>query len=219
MSTKSDMGTTGTGRRRNRSWPETLKREIVAASFAPGSSVSVVARQYDVNANQVFNWRKRYREDSRAAAVPCRLLCFIPRDGYGGPGCCRRATIDRHGDDRDRSVAFNSSSSTTGAVGLNPPERRDLLELLDDRHGRASTIVTSEIPVEHWHDIIGDPPSATRSWTASFIMLIAFNSPEKACERRTPAIKLLTPPQTPEPITMSVEAAAHDRAKYLLTIK
>jgi hypothetical protein len=37
--------------------------------------------------------------------------------------------------------------------------------------------------------------------------------------KRMPAIKLLTPPQTPEPITMSVEAAAHDRAKYLLTIK
>ena len=50
-------------------------------------------------------------------------------------------------------------------------------------------------------------------------MLTAFNSPEKACESRTPAIKLLTSSQTPEPITMSVGAAAHDRAKYLLTIK
>ena len=55
------MGTNGTGRR-NRSWPEALKREIVAASFAPGSSVSKVARHYDVNANQVFGWRKRYRD-------------------------------------------------------------------------------------------------------------------------------------------------------------
>ena len=60
MSTKSVMGTNGTGRR-NRSWPEALKREIVAASYAPGSSVSMVARDYDVNANQVFSWRKRYR--------------------------------------------------------------------------------------------------------------------------------------------------------------
>ena len=63
------------------------------------------------------------------------------------------------------------------------------------------------------------PPSATQFWTASFTMLTAFNSPEKACENRTPAIKLLTSSQTPEPITMSVEAAAHDRAKSLLTIK
>ena len=67
MSTKSVMGTNGTGRR-NRSWPEALKREIVAASFAPGSSVSVVARHYDVNANQVFGWRKHYRDASRAPA-------------------------------------------------------------------------------------------------------------------------------------------------------
>jgi transposase-like protein len=70
VSTKSVMGMTATGRRRNRSWPEALKREIVAASFAPGSSVSMVARHYDVNANQVFGWRKRYRDELRAPAVP-----------------------------------------------------------------------------------------------------------------------------------------------------
>ena len=69
MSTKSVMGTNGTGRR-NRSWPEALKREIVAASYAPGTSVSMVARRYNVNANQVFGWRKRYCDDPRAPAMP-----------------------------------------------------------------------------------------------------------------------------------------------------
>lgn len=69
MSTKSVMGMTATGRPRNRSWPEALKREIVAASLAPGSSVSMVARQYDVNANQVFSWRKRYRDEPHAPSV------------------------------------------------------------------------------------------------------------------------------------------------------
>jgi transposase len=58
------------GRRRHRSWPEALKREIVAASFAPGSSVSVVARRYDVNANQVFGWRKLYRDGVLAPSGP-----------------------------------------------------------------------------------------------------------------------------------------------------
>ena len=78
MSTKSVMGTNGTGRR-NRSWPEALKREIVAASYAPGSSVSMVARHYDVNANQVFSWRKRYRDDPRAPAMPAasRLIPVV----------------------------------------------------------------------------------------------------------------------------------------------
>ena len=60
MSTHSIMDT-NKRRRRHRSWPEALKREIVAATLAPGSSVSLVARRYDVNANQVFAWRRRYR--------------------------------------------------------------------------------------------------------------------------------------------------------------
>ena len=46
-------------RRRHRLWPEALKRKIVAASLAPSASASVVARQYDVNTNLVFAWRKR----------------------------------------------------------------------------------------------------------------------------------------------------------------
>jgi transposase len=70
VSTNAVMDTTGTGRRRNRSWPEALKREIVAASFAPGASVSMVARSYDVNTNQVFSWRKLYRDGLPAVADP-----------------------------------------------------------------------------------------------------------------------------------------------------
>ena len=69
MSTKPVMGTTASGRRHKR-WPEALKREIVAASLAPGASVSIVARQYDVNANQIFSWRKRYRGDQCSPSEP-----------------------------------------------------------------------------------------------------------------------------------------------------
>lgn len=43
-----------------------------------------------------------------------------------------------------------------GLSVLTATERRDLLEILEDRHGRGSTIVTSQLPVEHWHDAIGD---------------------------------------------------------------
>jgi DNA replication protein DnaC len=34
------------------------------------------------------------------------------------------------------------------------------LEIFDDRHGRSSTIITSQLPIEHWHDAIGDPTLA-----------------------------------------------------------
>jgi DNA replication protein DnaC len=43
---------------------------------------------------------------------------------------------------------------------LTDPERRDLLELLEDRHERASTIFTSQTPPKTWHAAIGDPTIA-----------------------------------------------------------
>lgn len=43
-----------------------------------------------------------------------------------------------------------------GLAKLNAEQRRDLLELLDERHTSRSTIVTSQIPVDHWHEVIGD---------------------------------------------------------------
>jgi len=47
-----------------------------------------------------------------------------------------------------------------GMVPLNDPQRRDLLELLDDRYGQRATLLTSQLPLEHWHDVIGEPTFA-----------------------------------------------------------
>jgi len=47
-----------------------------------------------------------------------------------------------------------------GLAALTDPERRDLLEVIEDRHGSAATIITSQLPVEHWHEVIGDPTIA-----------------------------------------------------------
>jgi len=43
---------------------------------------------------------------------------------------------------------------------IGPRERTDLLELLDDRVGVRSTLITSQLPIENWHDYIGDPTLA-----------------------------------------------------------
>jgi DNA replication protein DnaC len=43
---------------------------------------------------------------------------------------------------------------------IGPRERNDLLELLDDRVGARSTLVTSQLPPDHWHEYIGDPTLA-----------------------------------------------------------
>ena len=44
--------------------------------------------------------------------------------------------------------------------GINDRQRRDLLEVLDDRYVSRSTIVTSQLPVDSWHQHIGDPTLA-----------------------------------------------------------
>lgn len=47
-----------------------------------------------------------------------------------------------------------------GHAPMRDQERRDLVEILDDRHGLRSTIMTSQLPVAKWHDHIGDPTNA-----------------------------------------------------------
>jgi DNA replication protein DnaC len=47
-----------------------------------------------------------------------------------------------------------------GLAPLTDTERRDLLEVIEERHGNTSTLITSQLPVENWHDHIGDPTVA-----------------------------------------------------------
>ena len=47
-----------------------------------------------------------------------------------------------------------------GLAQIGAQDRRDLLEILEDRYGRRSTVVTSQLPVKSWYDSIGDPTLA-----------------------------------------------------------
>src|SRR3954468_20342707 len=84
------MGTTRTAevlvaepesKRRHRSKQE--RRLVVEETLRPGASVAVIARQHQVNANQVFHWRKLYREgqlDTKPATaelVPVRIADVV----------------------------------------------------------------------------------------------------------------------------------------------
>ena len=44
-----------------------------------------------------------------------------------------------------------------GPEPLNAEQRRDLLEIVDDRCDRGSLLITSQVPVNRWHEVIGDP--------------------------------------------------------------
>jgi DNA replication protein DnaC len=44
-----------------------------------------------------------------------------------------------------------------GPDRLSASQRRDLMEIIEDRHGRGSTLITSQLPVTTWHEVIGEP--------------------------------------------------------------
>lgn len=52
-------GIAAQGRRSRRSWSRAEKQRIIEEAFRPGASTADIARSYGLNANQVFNWRRR----------------------------------------------------------------------------------------------------------------------------------------------------------------
>ena len=65
------------------------RRQIVEETLKPGASVSRIARAYDINANQVFHWRKLYREGllqveaASTALLPVRISNRVGKPATG----------------------------------------------------------------------------------------------------------------------------------------
>jgi transposase len=57
-------------KRKRRQWSEAEKRRVVSETLEPGSSVSIVARRHDVNANQVFKWRRELVPGAQREPAP-----------------------------------------------------------------------------------------------------------------------------------------------------
>jgi DNA replication protein DnaC len=47
-----------------------------------------------------------------------------------------------------------------GPDRLNADQRRDLMEIVEDRYGAGSTLITSQLPIDKWHEVIGEPTFA-----------------------------------------------------------
>ena len=69
----------GTAKKRRRTIKE--RRDIVEETLVPGASVARVARRHDVNANQVFYWRKLYREGQLGIGTATPLAAGEDCDG------------------------------------------------------------------------------------------------------------------------------------------
>jgi len=98
--------------------------------------------------------------------IACALAQKACREGYTAlylrlPRLLEELSL-AHGDGRFAKLMAGFAKTDLiilddwGLAKLTAEQRRDLLELLDDRHGSRSTVVTSHVPVEHWPDVIGD---------------------------------------------------------------
>ncbi|WP_321928624.1 transposase [Paraburkholderia guartelaensis] len=65
----------------HRTYAREFKQQVIRETLEPGMSVSIVARRHDINANEIFGWRKQYREGKLvvpalgvAASVPSTEL-------------------------------------------------------------------------------------------------------------------------------------------------
>ena len=98
-------------RRVRRFWSDEEKRRIVAQSDAPGVSVSVVARRYDVNSNLIFTWRRdpRYKPAAAAEDAPS----FLPVEVVPEPS----APLEPAGSSEGRIEIALSNGHRVSAIG------------------------------------------------------------------------------------------------------
>jgi DNA replication protein DnaC len=98
--------------------------------------------------------------------IACALAHKACREGYSSQYLRLPRLFEElhlaHGDGRFHKLMTGLAKTDLiilddwGLSKLNAEQRRDLLELLDDRHGLRSTLVTSQLPVDRWHDVIAD---------------------------------------------------------------
>jgi len=66
----SEISETPPARQRRRRYDPAFKRAIVEQTLAPGASVARIAREHDINANQLFKWRRQFLFEQPLAPAP-----------------------------------------------------------------------------------------------------------------------------------------------------
>ena len=111
-------------RPKRRQWSEALKRQIVAESMEPGASVSIVARRHDVNANQLFKWRREMVPEQTPAAdqsVTMLPVEIVPEPSEPRPRARRTGTIE---------ITFACGARVCVRGEVSPETLRQVIELL-----------------------------------------------------------------------------------------
>ena len=66
------------GPERRRNWPDARKIALAAKALVPGVNVSAIAREHDINPQQLFGWRKRFHAEAMALLEGEQPTDFVP---------------------------------------------------------------------------------------------------------------------------------------------
>ncbi len=132
------------------SWPlpEGLDERVLEARLFPGAGVPAPARRAMPQWVHVHAELRRKGVTLSLPRAARRLTPALPpaRAPYHRPRAHARATP--------------ALRPTVLPRALNAENRRDLLDLLEDRYASRSTLVTSQLPLAQWHELLGDPTLA-----------------------------------------------------------
>lgn len=107
----------GTGRRRNRRWPDEVKARIVAETLEPGASVGAVARRHGITPNHISSWRGRAKRGELILPAPETAVEFASLVLGAHPAA--QAALPRTGD-----LVEISYGGATIRLGPDAPARR-----------------------------------------------------------------------------------------------
>lgn len=65
-------------------------------------------------------------------------------------------------------IVQNSLQVGQGPCRLDADQRRDLMEIAEDRHEVGSTMIISQLSIDAWNDVIGEPTFAEAKWQGWF---------------------------------------------------
>jgi len=65
---------------RRRTWPEEVKRRLLAEALAPGESICSVARRHELDPAQLYQWRRKFRETDARGCLAVSVAGFLPVD-------------------------------------------------------------------------------------------------------------------------------------------
>jgi transposase len=108
---------------KRRQWTKAFKRQVVAETLEPGGSVSIVARRHDVNANQLFKWRREMAAEQSPAEQSVTLVAveIVPEAGEPRARARRSGTLE---------ITFSGGARVCVRGEVSPETLRQVIELL-----------------------------------------------------------------------------------------